>query len=800
MKFTFSWLCEHLETQLTPVQIGSILTMAGLELESLIDLSIPFKGVEAGLLTQIIPHPNADRLTLCQVLLKEETLSIVCGARNHRVGSIVAVARAGAVLANGLEIREGQIRGELSQGMLCSETELGLSSEQEISEGILILPADTPPGTPLADLLGQNDFLFELNITPNRGDCLGVRGIARELSALGAGQLKSLVTPTICVTNASHNPTILLNVPERSPRYTGRIITGVRVTESPDWLQRRLKSVGLRPINAIVDVTNFICMDLNHPMHAFDLAKIHWPLVIRPAQDGETLVTLDKVERTLSPENTLIADANAPLALAGLMGGLNSGVTLETTDLFLEVAYFDPIYTARSGRKLDIQSDSRHRFERGIDPLGLKQALERATEMILALAGGQAGPITERVGGTWQPQPPIPFRTQRANRIGGVQLSQEQTHTMLTALGCQEIAQTEKSEMNTRFYQPPSHRHDLKREEDLIEEVVRLFGYDRVETQLPRGAIATPMVDPNRQLTNRIRHLLTGLGYLEAIDYAFISADLQHRFDSNQPPIFLQNPLSEDQAVLRTQLFPGLLATLERNLNRGNQRLRLFEVGRVFLQEPGQRSPREEERLAVILTGPSTERAWHTPMRESDLFDLKGDLEALLRGLGWLNPIFSPGGPSFLHPGQKTLVSLLESKTIGWLGQLHPTEQEHFNASQPIFVCEFSLSSLTQPPEVVSERPFSKYPSVERDFSFVVEESVLARDLLHAIAQVDTSLIRKVLFFDLYVGEGIQSGYKSLAIGVTLQADDHTLTEQETNTIAERIVKHVHDRFHATLR
>ncbi|MEO5353632.1 MAG: phenylalanine--tRNA ligase subunit beta, partial [Magnetococcus sp. XQGC-1] len=477
MKFTHQWLLQHIPTDLTPQAIGERLTLAGLELEGLTDLRQGLEQVQVGRLLAVAPHPDADRLTLCQVQVGAEQLSIVCGAQNHRSGDRVAVARVGAVLANGLTIQRSRIRGQLSEGMLCSQAELGLAGS---SDGILILPPETVDGLPLAEVLGRNDHLFELSLTPNRGDCLGVRGIARELGALTQTPLHPL--PVAAPEVQSQQEMVRIEDAEGCPRYAGRIVRGVRIAPSPEWLRLRLESVGIRSINNVVDITNYILLDLNQPLHAFDLARLHLPLQIRRARSGERLRTLDGVERLLNEEMTVIADSQHPLALAGIMGGEESGVTAETTDLFLESAWFEPIRIARTGRRLGINSDSRHRFERGTDPEGLLLALERATQWILELAGGTAEPILWADTGRWSPLPPVSMRPQRINRLGGVALTPEGMATMLGHLGCRLVAQ----EGESMTFQPPSHRHDLRREEDLLEEVIRLHGYDQVQTSLPR--------------------------------------------------------------------------------------------------------------------------------------------------------------------------------------------------------------------------------------------------------------------------------------------------------------------------
>ncbi|MEO5340762.1 MAG: phenylalanine--tRNA ligase subunit beta [Magnetococcus sp. MYC-9] len=791
MKFTHRWLLQHIQTDLSPQTIGERLTMAGLELEGLTDLRQALAGVQSGRLLEVAPHPAADRLTLCQVEVGEERLSIVCGATNHRSGDRVAVARVGATLPNGLIIQESAIRGQRSSGMLCSRAELGLTGP---SEGILILPPETASGLPLAEVLGRDDHLFELSLTPNRGDCLGVRGIARELGALTQTPLRP-VRPQVSVTDDSRM-TVEIEDGAACPRYAGRIIRGVRVAPSPDWLRLRLEVVGLRSINAVVDITNYILMDLNQPLHAFDLALLRGPLQVRRARAGESLRTLDGMVRSLDEEMTVIADARRVLALAGIMGGEESGVTEATTDLFLESAYFEPGRIARSGRRLGVHSDSRYRFERGTDPNGLLLALEQATEAILALAGGAAGPITWVDTGSWSPPPPVAMRPQRINRLGGIDLTPEAMATMLGHLGCQPVGGDEQN----RIFQPPSHRHDLRREEDLLEEVIRLYGYDRVQTALPRLVLQAPEGDPPALVGDTVRRILGGRGYLEAVNYAFVSAELQQRFEPGLIPTALLNPISTEQAVLRTCLAAGLVENGQRNLSRGNSRLRLFEMGRVFLPS-GAGGLQESQRLAGLLSGPLQERSWHTPQREADFFDLKGEVEALLSGLGWEGVRFAAGGPAFLHPGRQALILSRAGTPLGWIGQLHPALQEQMDLPQSLLLFELEERLFAAGEGgVLPARAASRFPAVERDFAFVVAGELPSADLLEEIARLDPVLIRSTTLFDLYTGRHWAASHKGLGVRVLLQADDRTLTDQEVQGVAERIVARMAERFGATLR
>ncbi|MBF0187576.1 MAG: phenylalanine--tRNA ligase subunit beta [Magnetococcales bacterium] len=805
MKFTDSWLRDHLTTRLTPTEIGDRLTMSGLELESMDDLAAGLEKVRSGVLESVDKHPDADRLTVCSVRVDAEVepLTIVCGATNHKAGDTVAVATVGAQLPNGMKIKKGKIRGQVSEGMLCSTKELGMT---ETADGILILPQETPVGAPITEILSRNDWLFEVDMTPNRGDCLGVRGIARDLAAVTGEALRPLESDvTVDPTVADRHPvSVVIEDRAGCPRYAGRVIESVRIGPSPDWLVRRLEDIGLRSINNIVDITNYILMDLNQPLHAFDLEKLAPPIVVRRANRGETLTTLDEVERTLTDSMTLIADQTRSLALAGIMGGEESGVIESTTTIFLESAYFEPVRTARTGRALSIISDSRYRFERGTDPEGIITALDRATRLILELAGGTAGPVILEDAGTWSQPAPVPFRTQRANEKNGISLSDEKSHSMLERLGCErtEVSSDAPGLEGAVWFQPPSHRHDLKREEDLIEEIVRLYGYDAVPSVLPTGAISVPEVDRVAILEQKTQTILAGLGYFEAVNYAFIDATAQSIYDPDRIPVALQNPISEDLAVMRTTLVAGLLQALQRNVSRGNGSVRLFEVGSVFhadtamnIIEPG--------RIAALCYGPIDARAWHTSQRIADFFDLKGDLEHLLDGLGIRQARITAEGPDFLHPGRKATLSLRNTpESVGWIGELHPEHQEALGLTHPALLMELSVPALLAAPRKrTNDDLVSKFPAVERDFAFIVDETHPVQDVLDAIRKAaDSKLIRDVRLFDVYTGEHVPEGKKSLALGITLQASDRTLTDAESQSQSDRIVATMEKRFDAILR
>ncbi|MBF0139609.1 MAG: phenylalanine--tRNA ligase subunit beta [Magnetococcales bacterium] len=780
MKVTRSWLLEHWEGDWDAEAVGRRLTQAGLEVASITRLDKGLERVVVGRLLEVGKHPDADRLTVCRVDVGDEELTIVCGARNHKAGDHVAVAREGAELPNGLKIVKSRIRGQTSQGMLASETELGMASS---SEGILVLSPETIPGTSLAQVLGRDDDLIELELTPNRGDCLGVRGIARELAALTGSNLRPLA-PQVAV-NDMARAEIRIEHPTGCPRYAGRVIRGLTVAPSPAWLKNRLEAVGLRSINSVVDVTNFILLDLNHPMHAFDLGQLELPLVVRSAFPGEKLTLLNGSTVELGPDNLLIADGRRPLALAGIMGGQDTGVTGATTDIFLECAYFSPTLVTRTGRNLGILSDSRYRFERGIDPMGLTLAMERATELILSICGGRAGPITLAENGTWKLGAPIPLRYDRINRLAGIDLSPAAMDALLERLGCRKTVVG-----GLTCFQPPSHRHDVTLEEDLLEEVVRVHGYDQVTRVLPRVETRPAEVNPRETFSRMLPRRMAALGYLEAVNYSFIGESLQHRFDPDVVAEKLLNPISEDMAVLRTSLCPGLLESARHNLSRGNLDLRLFEVGKVFL--PGQDHLMEKERLAGLIAGEAYQRAWHTHSRMVDFFDLKGDVQQLAASLGCSGLTFVAGGPEFLHPGQKATFHDLENNApIGWIGMLHPEQQRFLDLPQALFLFELDTDRLhaCRPTSNKSDGSLSRFPALERDFAFMVDDGIGAGAFMAAMSGIEPGLIQDVRLIDVYRGETLPDGKKSFAIRCVFRALDHTLTDQEAQELCGRIIE-----------
>ncbi|MEO5367936.1 MAG: phenylalanine--tRNA ligase subunit beta, partial [Magnetococcus sp. WYHC-3] len=703
----------------------------------------------------------------------------------------------GAELPGGLKIKAAKLRGVASAGMLCSEKELGLATE---SQGILILPAEAPLGVPVLRALERDDDIYEVSLTPNRGDCLGVRGIARDLHAITGEPLRPLqVAVTVDPEVARQHPvTVEMQSPRGCPRYAGRVIAGVRIAPSPPWLVARLEAAGLRAINNVVDITNYVMLDLGQPLHAFDLDTLALPLVVRGARSGETLVTLDGVTRTLAEDMTLIADQRRPLALAGIMGGEQSGVSEQTETLFLESAWFDPVRTARTGRALGLLSDSRYRFERGVDPQGLVTALDRATALIVALAGGRAGPVVLADTATLQPVPPIPFRHRRVGELGGVELPVATVDDMLERLGCVKCGSSGEHVL----FQPPSARHDLRLEEDLVEEVIRLHGYEKVPTVFPRGIMAPRPVPGDMALGDCIRRILCSRGFLETLNYSFIGPALQGRFEPALTPEPLCNPISDDLSVLRTSLIPGLVDAARRNLSRGNARLRLCELGRVFLPRgPGELD--EPQRLALLLLGDAERPFWQGGSRKVDFYDLKGEVEALLAGLGVVGVRFEAGGPEFLHPGQRARVLAGDGRIpLGWLGALHPAQAAALDVTPTPLLAEFHLDRIAgmERHPLTAEDPVSRFPAVERDFAFVVHRQLSAAALLECLAAVDATLVREVRVFDVYTGEHVAPHQKSLALRVVLRAPDRTLTEAEVQSLGEAMVQRAREQFGALLR
>ncbi|MDO9372755.1 MAG: phenylalanine--tRNA ligase subunit beta [Gammaproteobacteria bacterium] len=794
MKFSEHWLREWVNPPLSTAELAGQLTLAGLEVESVTPAAPVSAGVVVGEVLSVVPHPQADKLHVCEVDIGTGTpLSIVCGAANVRAGMRVPAAMVGAELPGGKTIRQAQLRGVDSHGMLCSAAELGLA---EASEGLLELPQDTRVGEDVYLYLRLDDTSIDVSVTPNRGDCLSVAGIAREVAALNQLSLHAPSIHEIKATVPDHLE-VVIEAPADCPRYAGRVLRGInRAARTPLWLQERLRRSGMRSISAVVDVTNYVMLELGQPMHAFDLARLRGNIHVRRAVAGEAITLLDGQRITLNADTLVIADDVQPQAIAGIMGGIDAAISATSDSLFLESAYFAPQAIAGRARAYGLRTESSHRFERGVAPTLQRLAMERATALLLEIVGGEAGPVVDVSAAAHLPQrPPITLRAQRLQRVLGLSLPAQEVTGLLTRLGMQV---TEESKEQSAGWQvtPPPHRFDVAIEADLIEEVARLHGYQRLPAHAPRvGLTMTPEPETRVSLA-RLRELLVDRGYQEVITYSFVEPGLQQLLDPATTSIALANPISAEMSVMRTTLWCGLLATLRYNQNRQQTRQRLFESGLKFTRQDDE--IKQKRSIAGIITGSPCPEQWGLPQQGVDFYDIKGDVEALL-GLGGLGDCHFEAAPHpALHPGQSARI-LRQGEVLGWVGALHPALSRTLGLDQAAYVFELSLDLLEQA-RVPAFREVSKFPAIRRDIAIVVEEGVPAAQVLACVTQAAEEFLRDLQLFDVYRGKGVDSGRKSIALGLTLQAPSRTLTDEDVAGIINRVVSTLKQQLGATLR
>jgi len=797
MKFTLSWLKSHLDTTASLDEIDARLTQLGLEVEGIDDPAKQLAGFIVGHVLEAEKHPNADRLRVCKVSTGAETIQVVCGAPNARAGLKVILARPGTFIpASGEVLKKGNVRGVESQGMMCSWRELGLGEDHD---GIAELESGLAPGAKLVEVLSF-DPMIEISITPNRADCLGVRGVARDLAASGLGTLKPLDTNPVPGTFKSPIGVRLEFAPDASsacPLFVGRLIRGVRNGDSPAWLKERLTAIGLRPISALVDITNYITYDLARPLHVFDAAKVRGDLHARLAKPGETLAALNGKTYSLDPAMTVIADEAGPEGLAGVIGGEATGCTAETTDVFLEAAYFDPIRTAATGRKLEVLSDARFRFERGVDPAFVQASAEVATRMILELCGGEASELV--IAGEapdWLRS--IVLRPERVAGLGGVEVATDRQEEILRALGC-----TVAEHADGLLVSPPSWRGDISGEHDLVEEVIRVNGFDAIPAvPLPRPSMPKPVLSPAQRRQGWVRRQLAGRGLVETVTWSFLPAAQAKLFGGGDDAMRLANPISADLDVMRPSVLPNLVAAAGRNADRGFKDLGLFEIGPQFDgPEPGQ----QRAVAAGIRAGAAGPRHWSVAVRAVDAFDAKADALAALVVAG-VNPDslqVAAEAPAWYHPGRSG-VFRLGNKPVAFFGELHPGVLAALDVKGPVVGFELFLEAI--PPakaKATKARPLLKaspFQALDRDFAFVVDAGVAADTLVRAAKGADKALIADARVFDLYEGPGVGEGGKSLALTVTLQPIERTLTDDEIEAVAAKVVAAVTKATGGTLR
>ena len=787
MRFPEQWLREWVDPKVDTEDLCERLTLLGLEVDSVEPAAAPFSGVVIGEIRAVAKHPQAERLRVCLVSDGSSEFQVVCAAPNAAPGLRAPLARAGAALPGGV-IREAELRGVKSAGMLCSAHELGMSQD---SEGLMALPPDAPLGQDLRSYAKLDDTVIELELTPNRGDCLSIRGLAREVGA--AWQLQP-TAPAIETVPAPRDDAfaVWLEAPHACPRYVGRVIRGVDTNAAtPMWMTQRLQRAGIRPLSPVIDVTNYVMLELGQPMHAFDLQRLSESIVVRWARSGETLALLDGRTVELDERTLVIADASGPVAMAGIMGGEATAVGTETRDVFLESACFLPAALAGRARHYACHTDSSHRFERGVDPQLQQLAVERATALILRICGGQPGPTHDTVESEALPRrDPITLRSARIERLLGDRPRRGEVEEILLRLGL-KVSANEAGWSAT----PPSWRYDLSIEADLIEEIARLRGYNRA----PRThGLLVPRIAPtpeSRRPVDAVRDLLVDRDYREVITYSFVDEQLQRCLEPAIAALARANPISSDMGVMRTSLWPGLIQTLRHNLNRQQERVRVFEIGRTW--HPGDDTP-ERDSVGGLVAGPVWQEQWGASGRAADFFDVKADLEALLGPRLSARCVFEAASDPALHPGQSARVRI-DGVPAGWLGTLHPRLQTELELEAAPVLFELELAPLLEV-GLPAYRPLSRYPSIRRDLALVVDEGQPVGELLASVREAAGEDLQDAFIFDVYRGKGVDSGRKSVALGLILQGLSRTLTDSEVEAATRAILDHLNQRHGATLR
>jgi phenylalanyl-tRNA synthetase beta chain len=796
MKTTLAWLKTHLDTSAKLEDLVARLVMLGLEVESVDDRGKALKPFTVARVVSAEPHPNADKLRLCVVDTGRERMQVVCGAPNARAGMLGVFAAVGTTIPrSGMLLKSSTIRGVASNGMLCSAYEMGLSDDHE---GIIELPETAPIGTPFAQAIGLDDAVLDVKVTPNRADCLGVRGIARDLAAAGLGRLAPLdVTP---VPGRFPSPiAVHLAGPDDKacPLFLGRFIRGVRNGPSPRWLQDRLTAIGLRPISALVDITNYLTFDLNRPLHVFDAEKIDGDLVVRSARTGESLAALNGKRYALDPEMTVIADDAEVLSLGGVIGGESTGCTEKTTSIFIEAALFDPLRTAATGRRLQLQSDARYRFERGIDPEFVRPGIEIATRLVLELCGGEPSDVA--ISGAvpkWQRD--YHFRSERTRTLGGLDVAANESRRILEAVGCSVVERDGAFSVT-----PPSWRGDIEGEADLVEEVLRVYGYDKIPAvPLPRETVLPqPALTPAQRRAQFVRRTLAARGLVEAVTFSFMPRADAELFGAAPDALRLANPISADLDQMRPSILPNLLEAAQRNADRGYPAAALFEVGQQYRDDTLEGEDLVAAGVRFNRTGP---KRWDDPGRTVDALLAKADAIAVIAAAGLAPETLQVSGdpPDWYHPGRAGVLRL-GGKVLGYFGEIHPGVLKELDVTGPAVGFEVLLDAVPLPRAKSRARPLLKlspFQPVERDFAFIVDAGVAAETLLRAARGVDKKLVSEVRLFDIYTGPGVGEGKKSLAITVVLQPEEATLTEEALEAFSQKLVAAVEKATGGSLR
>lgn len=788
MKISENWLREWVNPDIDTTTLVDQLTMAGLEVEGVEPAGPSLSLVVVAEVLSLEPHPNADKLKLCQVTDGSDTMPVICGAANVRQGQKVILAKIGAQLPD-IKIKKAKLRGIESRGMLCSAAELNLA---ESSDGIFVLPDDAPVGVEISEYLKFDDQVIEVDLTPNRGDCLGVCGVAREVSAINNIALSPPefveVSPAI-----DDSFSVELLAPEACPRFVGRIIRNINPqATTPLWMQEKLRRCGLRPISPVVDITNYVMMELGQPMHGFDFDKLDGGICVRMAEAGEKIALLDQSEVVCDDSTLVIADHNKALAMAGIMGGMDSSVQSHTTSIFFEAAHFINVKIAGKARSYGMHTDASHRFERGVDPQLPRKAMQRATELLIAIAGGEAGPVIEVVNEDNLPkQSQVHLRYARIMRLLGVDVSREEVARMLNALQMQ-VEDKDDGWLVT----PSSFRFDINIEADLIEEIGRMIGYNNIPGTREAAHIAMESFSETRLSLNHVRDVLVEQGFFEAVTYSFVSPELEEILHPGQECLPLANPISSDMAVMRTRLLPGLIQALKHNLKRQQTRVRLFESGLCFLPEKG--SLQQKPRLAAVITGNQFDEGLYDSAGKVDFYDIKGCLESVLRFSKQADYSFRATENPILHPGQGADI-IQNDELIGFVGLLHPAVLSKLDINQPVFVFEVDMQPISKG-ELPKFSELSKYPSIRRDISLSVASEISVQALIDCIFSIKSEILQEVFVFDVYTGKEVRNNRKSVALGLILQDFSRTLVDEDVEKLVEKILAQLDNHYNAVLR
>ena len=794
MKFSELWLREWVNTTLDSEALSNQITMAGLEVDGVEPVSGAFTGVVVGEVMECGQHPNADKLRVTKVNVGgDRLLDIVCGAPNCRQGLKVAVATVGAVLPGDFKIKAAKLRGEPSEGMLCSFSELGISDDHN---GIIELPLDAPIGTDIREYLKLDDNTIEISVTPNRADCLGIIGVARDVAVLNQTELNA---PEIVPVEATISDTLPIQVEaaDACPRYLGRVVKGINVkAATPLWMKEKLRRCGIRSIDAVVDVTNYVLLELGQPMHAFDKDRIEGGIVVRMAKEGETLVLLDGSEAKLNADTLVIADHNKALAMGGIFGGEHSGVNDETQNVLLECAFFSPLSITGRARRHGLHTDASHRYERGVDPALQYKAMERATRLLIDICGGEAGPVIDVTNDATLPKrATITLRRSKLDRLIGHHVADAQVSDILRRLGC------DVTEGQDEWHAvAPSWRFDMEIEEDLVEEVARVYGYNNIPDEPVQAGLVMGSHREADLSLKRVKTMLNDKGYQEVITYSFVDPKLQQLIHPGQEALILPSPISSEMSAMRLSLWTGLLGTIVYNQNRQQNRVRIFESGLRFVPDTqANLGIRQDLMLAGAITGNRVEEHWDLAKGTVDFYDMKGDLEAILDLTGKLSEIeFRAEAIPALHPGQSAAI-YLDGKRVGFIGVVHPELERKFDLNGRTIVFELEWNPVAD--RVIPQaQDISRFPANRRDIAVVVAENVPAADILAECKKVGVNQVVGVNLFDVYRGKGVAEGFKSLAISLILQDTGRTLEEEEIAATVARCVEALKERFQASLR